>query len=53
MKNLQNVTFSFKLSKSPHKMYVIMYFSNKLFVVRITIDLIFKTIFSWHAVSGQ
>ena len=46
MKNLQNITFLFKLSKSPLKMCkIISTFLNTLFVVRITIDLVFKTIF--------
>ena len=43
--NLQNITFSFKLSKSPLKMGQLCTFLNKLFVVRITIDLVFKRFF--------
>ena len=43
MKNLRkNIAFSVKLSKFP----------NTLFVVPIQIDLVFKTIFLWHMVSG-
>ena len=45
MKNLQNITFSFKLSKSPLKMLQLCTFLNTLFVVRMTMDLNFKTIF--------
>ena len=43
--NLQNITFSLKLSKSPLKMGQLCTFLNKLFVVRITIDLGFKRFF--------
>ena len=31
MKNVQNITFSFKLSKSPLKMCIIMYFTDDFF----------------------
>ena len=51
MKNLQNIALSLKLIKSPLKCVQLCTFPNKLFAVRITIDLIFKTIFSWHTVS--
>ena len=46
--NLQNITFSFKLSKSPLKMGQLCTFLNKLFVVRITIDLVFNDFFVTH-----
>ena len=45
MENVQNITFSVKLRKSPLKCVQLCTFLNTLFVVRITIDLVFKTIF--------
>ena len=45
MKNLQNITLSFKLSNHHLECVQLSTLLNKLFVVHITMDLNFKTLF--------